>query len=357
MKNILLLTMTVIIFLAGAVFASQASAQYQPGSDQGQFERMQGQHQGMPGQFRGMTGHTGMTGPFQGMPGQFRGMSGQFRGMSTPINGTTYTNANFGVQVSIPSGWSGIEMKRGAGATTVTLAPGGFHPIQGGQRPPVTISLSMIPKGSAPHAPSFVQRNYQDGAACTNSTTAKTVNSLNFNEVITQCTFGNMTMKSQSDITQTSSSYVTLGLRGDSNTNFDSQSTIFQTMLGTLQITTPSTMPQSSTTTPSGNTTASSTVIPTWIKKNAGYWSKGNLGNSDFVSGVQYLIHQGIMRIPPLPASGTNSTSTSTTNSTTGSIPTWIKTNAGYWSSGQITDNDFVKGIQYLISSRIMKVS
>jgi hypothetical protein len=112
MKTVLLLTMMAVIFLVGAVFATQASAQYQSGvSDQG---KPQG------------------------------GRNGQFQGTSTPVNGTTYTNANYGVQVSIPSGWSGMEMKRTSGATTVTLEPGGFQSIQGGQRPPVIITLSMI---------------------------------------------------------------------------------------------------------------------------------------------------------------------------------------------------------------------
>ena len=204
-------------------------------------------------------------------------------------------------------------MKRTSGATTVTLAPRGLQSMQGGQRMPVTISLSMMPKGSTTITPHFGQRNSQDTQTCTNSTSAKTVNGLNFNEVIIQCTGSMATTKSQNDKTQTSSAYITLGLRADSNSNFDSQATTFQTMLGTLQITTPS-----STTIPSHIT-----VIPTWIKKNAGYWSTGTMGDSDFVSGVQYLVQHGIMKIP-------SSTSTVVTNSSSTQIPTWIKTNAGW---------------------------
>ncbi len=302
MKTILLLTLVAVIFLAGAVFATQVSAQYQPRS------------------------------------GQF-----QFQGTRTSVNGTTYANTNYGVQVAIPDGWSGTEIKRTSGATTVTLAPGGFQSMQGGQRPPVTISLSMMPKGSTQNTPHFGQRNMQDGQTCTNSTSTKTVNSLNFNEVIIQCT-GNVTMKSKNEMTQTSTAYITLGLRADSNSDFDSQSTTFDTMLGTLKITN-----ALNTVTPSNTVTQSqSIVIPSWVKKNAGYWSTGTVGDSDFVSGVQYLVQHGVMRIPP---------STSTTNSSSHQIPSWIKTNAGWWANGQISDDDFVKGIQYLISSNIMKIS
>jgi hypothetical protein len=285
-----------VIFFAGAIFATQAGAQYQP------------------------------------QPGQF-----QMQGTRTPVNGPTYANTNYGVQVAIPDGWSGSEIKRTSGFTSITLAPSGFQSMQGGQRPPVTISLSMMPKGSMPYTPHFMPRNMQDGETCTNSTSTKTVNGLNFNEVTVVCT-GTVTLKSQYEMTQTSSAYVTLGLRADSDSDFDSQSATFDTMLGTLQLTGAS----------NTATTSQSIVIPAWVKKNAGYWATGQLGDSDFVSGIQYLIQQGIMKIPP---------STSASNSSSQQIPSWIKTNAGWWSNGQISDDDFVKGIQYLVSSGIMKVS
>jgi len=38
-------------------------------------------------------------------------------------------------------------------------------------------------------------------------------------------------------------------------------------------------------------------------------------------------------------------------------IPAWIKNNAGWWADGQIDDNAFVSGIQYLIKEGIIKVS
>ena len=37
-------------------------------------------------------------------------------------------------------------------------------------------------------------------------------------------------------------------------------------------------------------------------------------------------------------------------------IPGWIKNNAGWWADGQIDDNSFVSGIQYLVKVGIIKV-
>ena len=38
-------------------------------------------------------------------------------------------------------------------------------------------------------------------------------------------------------------------------------------------------------------------------------------------------------------------------------VPSWIKNNAGWWAEGQIDDETFVSGIQYLIKVGIIKVS
>ena len=86
--------------------------------------------------------------------------------------------------------------------------------------------------------------------------------------------------------------------------------------------------------------------IPSWVKNNAGWWSQGLISSPDFVSGIQYLITEGIMIIPE----------TQTGQGTTQEIPSWIKNNAGWWADGLIDDSDFVSGIQYLITNGIMKV-
>ena len=40
-----------------------------------------------------------------------------------------------------------------------------------------------------------------------------------------------------------------------------------------------------------------------------------------------------------------------------GSIPSWIKINAGFWANNQISDTDFLNGIEYLIGQEIIQVS
>ena len=85
--------------------------------------------------------------------------------------------------------------------------------------------------------------------------------------------------------------------------------------------------------------------IPSWIKNNAKWWSQGLVSDDEFVKGIQYLIQQKIMKIPH-----------SNTGSISKSIPTWVKTSAGWWSKGAISDDEFVREIQYLISAGIIKI-
>jgi len=86
--------------------------------------------------------------------------------------------------------------------------------------------------------------------------------------------------------------------------------------------------------------------IPSWIKNNASWWSKDLIEDTEFVSGLQYLIKEGIMTIPD----------TQPVQSNDKVIPSWIKNNAGWWADGLIEDTEFVSGIQYLISNGIMHV-
>ena len=91
----------------------------------------------------------------------------------------------------------------------------------------------------------------------------------------------------------------------------------------------------------------SSTVIPSWVRNNAEWWSKDLIGEGDFVSGIQYLIVQGVISGPFLSEEG---------GETLEFIPPWIKNTAGWWSEGLVTDSEFVNAIQFLISQGIISV-
>ena len=80
--------------------------------------------------------------------------------------------------------------------------------------------------------------------------------------------------------------------------------------------------------------------VPGWVKNNAGWWADGTITESDFISGIEFLIIDGIINVPP----------TTVSSETSDGVPGWVKNNAGWWADGIITDGEFVNGIQHLMS-------
>lgn len=87
--------------------------------------------------------------------------------------------------------------------------------------------------------------------------------------------------------------------------------------------------------------------IPDWVKNNAAWWVIGQIDDSAYVLGLEWLISNGIIKIP-IAEYGTQSE--------TSVIPNWIKSNAGWWASGQIDENEYIRGLQWLITNGIIVI-
>ena len=89
------------------------------------------------------------------------------------------------------------------------------------------------------------------------------------------------------------------------------------------------------------------TTIPSWIKSNAKYWKEGQIGDAEYVKGIQYLIQNGIMQVP----ASTNAMEK------LNQIPSWVKNDAGWWADGSISDGEFVSAMQYLVGVGMIDVA
>ena len=90
--------------------------------------------------------------------------------------------------------------------------------------------------------------------------------------------------------------------------------------------------------------------IPQWVKNNVKSWATGNQDSTSFVQALYYLIvnemfpsGKSYMVIHPGLAHQIK-------------IPEWIKTTAGWWTDGKISDRDFIGGMKYLVSSGIIQI-
>jgi len=89
-------------------------------------------------------------------------------------------------------------------------------------------------------------------------------------------------------------------------------------------------------------------AIPSWIKSNAGWWSSGQISDDEFTRGIEYLIKQDIIRVPEFAKTETIQESKQ--------IPNWVKTNSQWWVDDMISDSEFTKGLEYLIKVGIIRV-
>lgn len=132
--------------------------------------------------------------------------------------------------------------------------------------------------------------------------------------------------------------------------------------------------------------------VPTWIKNNAKWWSEGNIDDDTFVGGIQHLMKEKIVNIPDLPEQASEKARPNFVDETKDPqhyidrynneekykewfddnypdytieeavglptpIPGWIKNTASWWSEGLISEDEFVKGIEFLVENRILKVN
>ena len=90
-----------------------------------------------------------------------------------------------------------------------------------------------------------------------------------------------------------------------------------------------------------------STYIPDWIKTYAELWATGDVSDSEFITGLDFMLDHHIIVIPNLHYSEQNSVSY---------VPNWIRNNADWWANDLISQQEFVNSLKYLIEEQIIEI-
>jgi len=101
------------------------------------------------------------------------------------------------------------------------------------------------------------------------------------------------------------------------------------------------------------NSSAQDAQIPSWIQNVAGWWASGDISETEFLTGIEYLINNNIILLDFIPCSKIIE---SQTTSSAKLVPDWVKNNARWWSEDLIEDTDFINGIEYLIKKQIVSI-
>ena len=88
--------------------------------------------------------------------------------------------------------------------------------------------------------------------------------------------------------------------------------------------------------------------LPDWIRNNAEWWATGQIPDSTFVTGIEFMIQNEIITISNIPSSKTTSSN---------EIPDWIRNSAHWWSQDLISEDEFVNSLEFLIKDGIIIIN
>ena len=87
--------------------------------------------------------------------------------------------------------------------------------------------------------------------------------------------------------------------------------------------------------------------VPDWVRNNAEWWATGQINDSAFVSGIEFMLENNIIMVSTIPSG----------NVSDEEIPDWIRNNAHWWSQDLISEDEFVNSLQYLIQEGIIGIN
>lgn len=93
-------------------------------------------------------------------------------------------------------------------------------------------------------------------------------------------------------------------------------------------------------------------LIPNWVKQNVKWWSDGITSDKEFVNTMGFLVKEKIISVNiPMNIDGSILVNDNL------QIPNWLRNNAKWWSDGSIQDSDFTSGVEFMIKQKIITFS
>ena len=86
--------------------------------------------------------------------------------------------------------------------------------------------------------------------------------------------------------------------------------------------------------------------IPQWIKTNVNWWVTNQISNSEFLEGIDFLFEKQIVSVPERYA----------INESQWNVPSWVKNHIGWWYEKKISDDEFLNIIENFVARKIILI-
>ena len=87
-------------------------------------------------------------------------------------------------------------------------------------------------------------------------------------------------------------------------------------------------------------------TIPVWVKQNADWWATQQISDSEFLEGIDFLFEKQILSVP----------TREVVNESQWQIPDWVQNPASWWYEEKISDEQFLNIIENLVQREIIVV-
>lgn len=87
-------------------------------------------------------------------------------------------------------------------------------------------------------------------------------------------------------------------------------------------------------------------LVPDWIRWPMEWWISGEISDEEFMESLGYLIDEGILNV-----------SLDIQSSTSSEIPSWVRHTGEWWVVGEISDAEFLAAIEFLVNVGIIPIS
>ena len=100
--------------------------------------------------------------------------------------------------------------------------------------------------------------------------------------------------------------------------------------------------------------------IPDWVKQVVVWWSEDTISDHEFASGLGFLIKENVISVDTRIILGTTNQEILSTKEIKINvddniiIPDWVRNSAKWYVSNQISEKDFLRGIEYLIDENVI---
>ena len=86
--------------------------------------------------------------------------------------------------------------------------------------------------------------------------------------------------------------------------------------------------------------------IPVWVKQNADWWATGQISDSEFLEGIAFLFEKEVVSV----------SEREVLSESQWTIPQWVKNSAGWWYEEKISDDEFLNIVENLVKRQIIIV-